>query len=235
MTVRFGNYRLAYYIFVMLLAGVVLGIGAHFASIFDAGQHSGFSIFTTVVASLNIFIFLLTLQWSQPRVEAFVLFVIGVLWLSLGAWSTDIIGHVQCDAIPSNQTIATKGEEGSFSRRTWCSEMKVVQAFSWALFALFVIGFYILFQLVGEARKFGRHYIWEEPIRELPWFGEMPGYYNTHTGPGPMPYPASGYPGGYPGYPAPSAGNAIMIQPGMNGAPPTITQVPMSSVPPLSP
>jgi hypothetical protein len=43
--------------------------------------------------------------------------------------------------------------------------MKVVQAFSWALFALFVIGFYILFQLVGEARKFGRHYIWEEPIR----------------------------------------------------------------------
>lgn len=71
------------------------------------------------------------------------------------------------------------------------------------------------------------------PTSELPWFGEMPGYYNTisagqgqayPTGYG-QGYPAQGY-GGY--YPAPMAqpGNSIIIQPGMNGQPPTVTQVP---------
>ena len=58
---------------------------------------------------------------------------------------------------------------------------------------------------------------------ELPWFGEMPGYYNTHPG-GPMygPGMAPGY--GYPYNPMP--GHSIVIQPGMNGAPPIVTQAP---------
>lgn len=72
---------------------------------------------------------------------------------------------------------------------------------------------------------------------ELPWFGEMPGYYNTNTqgmpGQHMMQYP--GTPGGYGypnqgGYPIPNPGHSLIIQPGMNGAPPTITQVPMSQV-----
>ncbi|TFK28719.1 hypothetical protein FA15DRAFT_664752 [Coprinopsis marcescibilis] len=231
MTVRFGNYRLAYYITVFLLAGTVLGVGGHFASIFVPERHTAFSIYSIVVASLNIFVFLLTLQWSQPRVEAFVLFLFSVLWLSLGAWSTDIIGHRQCDSLRS-ETEPTKNN-GTISSFSYCSEMKVVQAFSWALFALFVSALIVLFQLISIARQFGRHHIWREPIRELPWFGEMPGYYNTHTSgvPGPMPYPpASPYgPSPYGGY---NAGNAYMIQPGVNGAPPTITQVPVA---PMSP
>jgi len=64
---------------------------------------------------------------------------------------------------------------------------------------------------------------------ELPWFGEAPGYYNTHTG-GMVQYPAGGY-----AYPMQAAnapivqtpGHSIVIQPGMNGHPPTITQVPL--------
>ena len=66
---------------------------------------------------------------------------------------------------------------------------------------------------------------------ELPWFGEMPGYYNTHAGT-PMypPHSAGMTPGMYPGYGYPyppmsaAPGHSIVIQPGMNGAPPIVTQ-----------
>ena len=49
--------------------------------------------------------------------------------------------------------------------QSFCYEMKVVQAFSWALFALFTIAFLILLQLVSQAERFGRYNIWSEPIR----------------------------------------------------------------------
>jgi len=224
MTVRFGTNRLFFYITVFLLSGVVLGLGSHFANIFSPSANSGFSIFTIVVSALNIFIFLLALQWSKPSVEAGILFVFGVLWLAMGAWATDMIGHVQCSLL-GDDTTPTKN--GTISSRLYCQEMKVIQAFSWALFALFVIAFFILVQLASHAVKMGRQTIWDEPIRELPWFGEMPGYYNTQTAP---------YPGAYgqpmsAGYPA--GGNAIMVQPGVNGAPATIMQVPLGALPPM--
>lgn len=62
---------------------------------------------------------------------------------------------------------------------------------------------------------------------ELPWFGEMPGYYNTHPG-GPIypPHSAGMAPGyGYPYNvnPMSAPGHSIVIQPGMNGQPPVIT------------
>ena len=70
---------------------------------------------------------------------------------------------------------------------------------------------------------------------ELPWFGEMPGYYNTHAGgPGQTYTPAWGY--GYPypppmsgglplmsGVPPNSGGHSIVIRPNLNG-PPDVTQ-----------
>ncbi|EEB86817.1 hypothetical protein MPER_16089, partial [Moniliophthora perniciosa FA553] len=39
------------------------------------------TIFALIVPSLTIFVFLLTLQWAQPRIEAPALFILGVLWL----------------------------------------------------------------------------------------------------------------------------------------------------------
>jgi len=224
MTVRFGNYRLAFYIVVFVLSGVVLGLTANFTSIFFPKVHHDFIIFALITSSLTIFTFLLTLQWAQPQTEAITLSILGILWLAMAAWATDIIGITQCDAL-GGQTIPSKS--GDTSAQAFCYEMKVVQAFSWALFIAFIIALYILFQLVGLAQRFGRYYIWSEPIRELPWFGEMPGYYNTTAG-GPMypPHSAPGYHTGYPYHPmmsAPAGGHSIVIQPGMNGAPPIVT------------
>lgn len=131
------------------------------------------------------------------------------------------------------------------SYQSYCYQMKTIQAFSWALFCAFVIAIFILFQLVHQAERFGRWHIWTEPIRglflrislyasylstfaELPWFGEMPGYYNAV--PHGMAYPPqSPYPY-YPGaMPMVQPGSSIIIQPGVNGAPPTVTQVPMTA------
>ncbi|TFK43519.1 hypothetical protein BDQ12DRAFT_675107 [Crucibulum laeve] len=237
MTVRFGNHRLAFYVFTFLLSATVLGISANFAKLFLPNILHDFTIFSLVVPSLTIFLFLLSIQWAQPRTEVVQYLVLGILWLTMGAWSTDIIGHVQCDSLSGQ--MSTKN--GEISQQSYCRQMKVVQAFSWAIFCFFVIAMIILVSLASRAQQFGRYEIWEEPIRELPWFGEMPGYYNTHAGgmhsgmPVGMPqYPmsAGGYPAGYNGFqgmPIQTPGHSIVIQPGMNGQPPTVTQVPMSA------
>lgn len=59
----------------------------------------------------------------------------------------------------------TRGWAHKVTFRGWCYEMKVIQAFSWALFALFTIAFLILQALVQQAERFGRFKIWKEPIR----------------------------------------------------------------------
>jgi len=223
MTIRFGNYRLAFYIGVFVLSGIVLGLAANFANIFYPKVHHDFIIFALLTPSFTIFVFLLTLQWSQPQSEAIVLTVLIIFWLTMGAWATDIVGISQCDGL-GGQTIPARS--GETNAQAFCYQMKVLQAFSWAIFVACIIALYILFQLVFQAQRSGRYYIWTEPIRELPWFGEMPGYYNTHGG-GPMPYPTNPMVPGY-GYPynnmPMSAGHSIVIQPGINGAPPIVTQ-----------
>ncbi|KAJ3985889.1 hypothetical protein F5890DRAFT_1408485, partial [Lentinula detonsa] len=209
--------------------GAVLGLDAHFAAIFLPRLHQGFTIFALVIPSLTIFIFLLTLQWSQPRVEAIVLFVLWTIWLAMGAWSNDIIGTVQCDALAGQRT-ATKN--GDMSAQSYCYEMKVIQAFSWMIFVLCSFAFIILMQLVTQAQRFGRYMIWYEPIQNLGWFGEWPGLYNTTTQPM-VQYPQHQYavPYGYPlqagsGIPQ-QPGHSIIVQPSANGGPATVTQIPI--------
>jgi len=224
MTVRFGNYRLAAYIAIFLASGTVLGLASNFAKLFLPHLHHDFTIFALIVPSLTIFVLLLTLQWAQPNTEAIALFILGVLWLALGAWSQDIIGFVQCDAI-GGQRMATS--TGDMSQRQYCYEMKVIEAFSWMNFVVFSISFFILIWLVSRAQTLGRPHMWEEPIRELPWFGELPGYYNTGTvQPTYAPYPAMQYPTGGQYMPMQTQGHSIIIQPGVNGQPPVVTQVP---------
>jgi len=151
------------------------------------------------------------------------LFVVGVLWLAMGAWSTDIIGNVQCDGLAGQRTPTKNGD---IPAQAYCYEMKVIQAFSWALFVLNALALLVLYRLIAQAQMFGRYDIWREPIRELPWFGEAPGFYNTHQG------PMMSYPGMYPHMQPPMAGpmmhpgQTVVIQPGMNGQPATVTTVP---------
>ncbi|KAL0950014.1 hypothetical protein HGRIS_010022 [Hohenbuehelia grisea] len=231
MTVQFTNNRIVLYVVTFLLSATVLGLSAHFASVFLPRLHQDFTIFALIISSLTIFTFLITLQWAQPRTEAPVLFILGALWLAMGAWSTDVIGNVQCDGLAGQRT-ATKN--GDMSAQAFCREMKVIQAFSWMLFVLLWVSFVILLALVSQAQRFGRWRIWDEPIRELGWFGEMPGYYNQGSGtPGAYPQQYMPYGNGYPMFPQQpmfqqQPGQSIIIQPSANGGAPTVTTVPHS-------
>ncbi|KAI1786516.1 hypothetical protein LXA43DRAFT_1033492 [Ganoderma leucocontextum] len=245
MTQLFRDMRLFGNIILLLLSATVLGIAAYWASIFLPDIRHDYSIFGLIIPSLTILLILVGLQWSTPRTEAFFLFVLGVLWLAMASWTTDIIGNTQCDSL-SSQTVPTKS--GTLSARSWCYEMRVVQAFSWMIFCLYAIFLYILIALTTRAKALGRPYAWAEPIVELPWFGQWPGWpegqYPQQNGM----YPQNGmyqapyaYPAGQPMAYAPSAqqmapgyvvqqnpGHSVVIQPGVGGQPPTITQIPGS-------
>jgi hypothetical protein len=92
----------------------------------------------------------------------------------------------------------------------------------------------ILIILTSRAALLGRPHIWREPIQEVGWFGEYPGYpgYGTHMmhqgGAQPQFYgtyqPGLTAQGQY--YVPQQPGTSLVIQPGMNGQPPTVTHVP---------
>jgi len=226
MTVRFVNHRLGFCVATFALSGVILGLAAHFATIFLPGYHHDFIIFSLIVPSLTILIFLLQIQWAQPQTEIVTLPILTILWLTEASWATDIIGWIQCDSL-NGQTIPTaKGRTGF---QSYCYEMKVIQAISWAQFCAFIIAFIVFVKLVNQAQRFGNWQIWTAPIQDMPWFGEGAGNM-SYAGHG-MGYPQSAgmypqSPGMY--YPGPMTqpGNSIIIQPGINGAPPTVTQIP---------
>ncbi|KAI0268323.1 hypothetical protein BC834DRAFT_868884 [Gloeopeniophorella convolvens] len=235
MTVLFRNLRIYGYVAIMALSATVLGISAWFASIFLPHLHHDFSIFSLIPPSWTIFILIILLASSTPRIDAFFLFITDILWLTLAAWSSDSIGSTQCDALGNSRT-STK--DGTISARSYCDLSKVVEAFSWATFCLLTLYFIFLISLASRSVSMGRPYIWGEDIRELPWFGQAPGW----PGLGYAEY--SSQHGARPGYPAPSSysqyptsgyggnvihqqpGHSLVIQPGMNGMPPTVQQVP---------
>lgn len=105
------------------------------------------------------------------------------------------------------------------------------------LYLIFVIA------LASSSVAMGRYDIWRDDVRELPWFGQAPGYpgvgyasYSSRYGNREYPtggsYPTSGsyaqYPTTYPGNVVQQqAGHSLVIQPGMNGGAPTVQQIPM--------
>jgi hypothetical protein len=82
----------------------------------------------------------------------------------------------------------------------------------------------------------GRYDIWRDDVRELPWFGQAPGYPGTGYATYSSQYGNRGYPqaGSYAQYPTTYGGNVVqqqpghslVIQPGMNGGAPVVQQVP---------
>ncbi|KZT12744.1 uncharacterized protein LAESUDRAFT_733357 [Laetiporus sulphureus 93-53] len=235
MTQLFKEMRLYGFIAILLLSATVLGIAAYLGSIFLPNIQHDFGIFSLIVPSLTILVFLITVSWSSPRTEAIAFFILGASWLAMGAWSTDTIGWIQCDAL-GGVTRPTKNG-GTISASSWCYEMKVIEAFSWMIFCLFAIYLWVLIALTSRARVLGHPYAWAEPIFELPWFGEFPGwpYSGGAFAPGqqtgfstgaymPVPYMTPMINGGYVVQQAP--GHSVIVQPGAPGGPPAVTQVP---------
>ncbi|KAI0004957.1 hypothetical protein BJV74DRAFT_805938 [Russula compacta] len=232
MTVLFRDLRFYGYVAVILLSAAVLGISAYFASIFLPNLHHDLTIYSLIPPSWTIFIFTFILMSSTPRADAIFLFISDILWLTLAAWSADNIGYTQCDALGNSRT---NTKNGTISARSYCDLSKVVEAFSWAAFCLITLYFIFLVTLASRSVAMGRPFIWREDIRELPWFGQAPGYPGVAYASYSPQYGPRGYPGSYAQYPTTTyggnvvqqqAGHSVVIQPGMNGRAPTIQQVP---------
>ncbi|KAI0251348.1 hypothetical protein BJV78DRAFT_1212668 [Lactifluus subvellereus] len=228
MTVLFRDLRSFGYLAVILLSAAVLGISAYFAAIFLPNLHHDFTIFSLVPPSWTIFILTLLLVTSTPTADAIFLFISDILWLTLAAWSSDTLGSTQCDALGNSRT-ATK--HGTISARSYCDLSKVVEAFSWATFCLLTLYFIFLVSLATRSMAQGQPSIWRGDIRELPWFGQAPGW----PGSGFVGYSSQygrGYAGPYAQYSTGGGviqqqhGHSLMIQPGRNGMPATVQHIP---------
>lgn len=259
MTWLFTNIRLGLYTFQGMLAGTVLGLSGYFASIFLPHLHSGYTIYSLVVAGLTmlaIIAFLTLTHALTPRVEVIILFILSILWLTLSAWTVDrrdFLGPLSDCESWGNETMLTNSETKTFSSYQYCNEMRVIEAFSWVLFGVFLIFLLIVASLTSTAvDRGGRPYAWREPMIELPWYGEWPGYSGGFGSMYPtMLMPDGGVmPGGYmPGgvvQPMSAAGPistvpvlqnggyvvqqqpgySMVITPGLNGQAPTIQQLP---------
>jgi len=204
-----------------------------------------------------VIILLLTLtHMSTPGVEVVLLFVLSITWLALGAWTADrrdfLSDKSDCGSW-GNHTIPTKNETKTISSFLYCNEMRVIEAFSWVLFGVFAIFFVVVINLTTIAiQRGGRPFAWSEPMLELPWYGEWPGYsggpnslYPTmHMAEGGM-FPGGYYPGGVMG-PHPMGGpigavpmmqngglvvqqlpgHSTIIRPGVGGMPATVEHHP---------
>ncbi|KAI0050171.1 hypothetical protein FA95DRAFT_1487759 [Auriscalpium vulgare] len=230
MTLLFRNLRNYGYIAVFLLSAAVLGISAYFASQFLPHLHHDFTIYSLIPPAWTIFIFLILLWNSTPRVEAFFLFISIVLWLTMAAWQTDIIGNTQCDSLGNSRVDTAKG---TMSAKAYCDLSKVLEAFAWTTFVVLTLFFIFIIHLASKSVAMGRMFIWQENIYELPWFGQAPGYpgvsyaeYASRYGAGYGAY--GGYPAGYGGQNVVQQlpGHSLVIQPGMNGMGPHVQQVP---------
>lgn len=234
MTVLFRDLRAYGYLAVILMSAAVLGISAYFASIFLPHLHHDYTIYSLVPPSYTILVFTFLLVASTPRADAIFLFISDILWLTLAAWSSDTLGSTQCDVLGNTRT-STK--HGTISARSYCDLFKVIEAFSWATFCLLTLYFVFIVALASRSMAMGRPYIWGEDIRELPWFGQAPGYpgvgytsypsqYGQQTYNAPYAqsqYPATTYAGNVIQQ---QPGHSLVIQPGRNGAPASVRQVP---------
>ena len=84
--------------------------------------------------------------------------------------------------------------------------------------------------LTNRAQSLGRPDIWREPIREVGWFGELPGWpgYGNYGGQYGPQFHGTYQPGltGQGQYYVPQQpGTSLVIQPGMRGMPPTVSHV----------
>ncbi|GJJ07462.1 hypothetical protein Clacol_001664 [Clathrus columnatus] len=195
----------------------------------------------TIYANIRLYVFIsvivisaVTLGLAAHLANQFLPNLRGVLWLTMAAWTVDMVGGVQCSMLGS-QTIDAKNGK-TISAVEWCREMKVIEATSWAVFVIFAIFFIITIALATRAQSIGRYNAWAQSISDLPWWAEGNDYIYG-------PDSQSSYGGNHPssanrGYPLTQqyppgaqviqqqAGHSLLIRPGQNGQPAFVQQVP---------
>jgi len=122
----------------------------------------------------------------------------------MGAWLADTLGSTTCFSLHGQAEPTTKG---SILSERYCDIQRVQEAFSWLLFVLMLIWFFLIFNLAHRSVAMGREFIWREDVNFLPWFGQAPSWPGLDEGQYPEQYrPFYGYPGftqtpgAYPGY-----------------------------------
>ncbi|KAH7343811.1 hypothetical protein B0J17DRAFT_713967 [Rhizoctonia solani] len=168
----FKEFRLWLFIIVFAAASVVLGICSYLTDRLISTPLHDFLIFSVVVSSLTIVVLVLLAQRSQPRIDAIVLFILAALWLTMGAYSQDVIGHQFCYGL-RGQTMPARNDT-TISAEGYCRRMKTVLAFSWAIFVFLTIGLLRLLTLVNKIYERGNRDIWRGSISDITYFEESP-------------------------------------------------------------
>ncbi|CCA69967.1 hypothetical protein PIIN_03907 [Serendipita indica DSM 11827] len=235
----FSKIRSLVLFFMWACGCVVLGLASNFASLLLPWD-SDFIIFALVVSAMTIIFTFATSLRSTPAFEAIGLFVLSVMWVAMGGFTVDRIGGVQCFSLPHDPI--NTGRNKTMPADTHCKQMKVIMAFSWAEFSIFVLMFIIVVILTIRARSHGAgSRVWNESISDLPWFGTWVGedrrhYQPTYPMPGTTYAPSTYAPGSvYPpvsfgpdGVPeriviqAPPPGQTVYLHPDDGYAQPTI-------------
>ncbi|CAE6454247.1 unnamed protein product [Rhizoctonia solani] len=184
----FNKLRLCLFAVVFVGASIVLGICGYLTSrLASTGIHD-FLIFSLVISAFTIVVVVLLALRSQPRIDAIVLFILVALWLTMGAYSQDIIGHQFCYAL-RGQTIPARN--GTMSAENYCRRMKVsfipahhtcpdkmclktVLAFSWAIFVFLALWLVGLLILVIKIYARGNRDIWGNSMSDVTLFTESP-------------------------------------------------------------
>lgn len=208
----FNKLRLGLFAVVFAGAGVVVGICANLASrLLTTGLHD-FLIFSIVVSGLTIVVLVLLALRSQPRIDAVVLFILTALWLTMGAYSQDVIGHEFCYAL-KGQNIPAKNDT-TFSAENYCRQMKTVLAFSWANFVFLCLGLMTLLRIVIKVYGRGDQDVWRNSMSDVSLF-------DAPLEPKPQEYPPQVYPQQeYPmGSQSGRSGHTYVYYPGSTGAP----------------
>ncbi|KAF8341382.1 uncharacterized protein EI90DRAFT_1729629 [Cantharellus anzutake] len=195
-----------------------------------------FLIFSMVASAFTIVALILLALRSQPRIELVMMWTLAVLWVAMGAYTTDIIGHVECDSLEGTVP-AARGRR--YSYRRYCREVKAIEAFSWTNFGLFALFFLLLLRLILQYSARGYKAIWSASVSELGWFDEelqgngAPQYYQTVPAGGQTyTYPnVTTFGNSQPVYQLP--GHSVVITNGPNGR--QIAQVPVGQAPPVTP
>lgn len=205
--------RLGLFALVFAGAGVVLGISAHLTvHLLSTGIHD-FLLFSLVVSGLTIVVFILLALRSQPRIDAAVLFVLIALWLTMGAYSQDVLGQQSCYAL-KGQTIPAKNDT-TFSAENYCRQMKTILAFSWANFVFLTLTLVGLLTVVLKLYARGDRDIWKDSMSDVELFEEK----ELPKPPMPIEIPGGSQVGSGIGSGSGRGGHTFVYYPGSHGAP----------------